>query len=352
MDFADDRLALPRPDDAETTALLAELRADPSAFGLSPELAEAFLSAHAPVDDGKGEEDAEGEAFPGHRHDAHVTAYRHATAREARAHALQRGVDDIWSHLDGSAGCMTLGCDAEFLHVRHLWAEEADILATPHEPTDSPPLPVATGYPHCALPWAWWPPVVGHGGSALLFIFRLHRANAAVTAQIAAAGGIDDDRGWIIDRAGYTFPQGRFAAWRRSIYLTADERTAERKTKRRAEDTTRKRQARQAHKVVAPPVGRSGKRTKRAIEMTADGHAIVPLTQGYAARIDAADVPLVEGFNWSVRAVKGRAPTAFRSQQRPDGSARTLYMHRVEGMTGPVEIIPPPCVADATATAD
>lgn len=222
----------------------------------------------------------------------------------------------------------------------------------PFAPTPSPPLPGATGYPHCALPWAWWPPVVGRGHSALLFIFRLYRAHAAVTAQIAAAGGIDDDRGWIVDHSGYTFPTASFAAWRRSLFLTDEERKAETKVKRRAKETARQRTARKAQRLVAPPVGKSGKRTKRPITVTPDGHAIVPLTRGYSARILAADVPLVEGFNWSVRVVKGRARGAFRNQRRQDGPALTIYMHQVDGMTGPVELIPPLCAADASAPAE
>lgn len=352
MDFADSRLALPHSDDTHTCDLLAELRADPSAFGLSRDLAEAFLAADTSDDEGEEEEDGEGVVCQGEAHNAHVIAYRHVTARSARAHALQRGVDDIRAHLDGSPGCTMLGCNPEFLHVRHLWAEEADILATPSAPTPSPPLPTGTGYPHCALPWAWWPPVVGRGHSALLFIFRLYRARAAVTAQIAAAGGIDDDRGWIVDHSGHTFPTASFAAWRRSLFLTDEERKAETKVKRRAKETARQRTVRKAQRLVAPPVGKSGKRTKRPITVTPDGHAIVTLTQGYSARILAADVPLVEGFNWSVRIVKGRAPVAFRSLQRPGGSARLLFMHHVEGMTGPVEIIPPLCAADASAPAE
>lgn len=194
--------------------------------------------------------------------------------------------------------------------------------------------------------------MVGRGHSALLFIFRIYRARAVVTAQIAAAGGIDDDLGWLIDRSGYTsFPTASFAAWRRSLFLTDEERKAETTVKRRAKETARQRTVRKAQRLVAPPVGKSGKRTKRPFTVTPDGHAIVPLTRGYSARILAADVPLVEGFNWSVRVVKGRSPVAFRSLQRPGGSARLLFMHQVDGMTGPVEIIPPPCAADASAPA-
>lgn len=49
--------------------------------------------------------------------------------------------------------------------------------------------------------------------------------------------------------------------------------------------------------------------------------AYVPLTKGYEAVIDAADVPLVEGKNW--RALEAR---------RPDGSLRTVYAVRSGGV--------------------
>lgn len=45
--------------------------------------------------------------------------------------------------------------------------------------------------------------------------------------------------------------------------------------------------------------------------------AFVPLTQGYEAIIDAADVPLVEGLNWFAAV-----------SRRRDGSIRTIYAHR------------------------
>lgn len=46
--------------------------------------------------------------------------------------------------------------------------------------------------------------------------------------------------------------------------------------------------------------------------------AYVTLTQGYVATIDAADVSLVEGFNWC-------AMCAYRA----DGSLRTVYARRI-----------------------
>lgn len=55
--------------------------------------------------------------------------------------------------------------------------------------------------------------------------------------------------------------------------------------------------------------------------------AYVPLTQGYEAIIDAADVPLVEGFNWCA-SVAGNRVYAVRGVVL-DGKAATIWMHRV-----------------------
>ncbi|MFG1372176.1 hypothetical protein V5F32_08380 [Xanthobacter oligotrophicus] len=352
MSYADDRQSSMDLPPSGVGSLYEHLLADPAAFGFARGLAEELLDALE--SDGVEDDEDRGDVRRGDPHDAHVSAYRHVKAREARAAALQRGVDDIRSHLDGSPGCMRLGVSTEFLHVRHLWAEEADIVALPYEAAEAPQLPAGKGYPHCSLPWAWWPPVVGAGSSALLHLFRIRRANALVTAQIAAAGGIDDDRGWIIDRTGYTFPQEVFGEWRRTLYLTPDECNTAKKTARKAKKAAHQRTARaQAKKaptaprgstaggVAVPPVGRSGKRTKRPIEVIGD-HATVPLTRGYVARISASDVPLVEGYNWSVRIVEGRAPVAVRNAKGEDGKARNAFMHLIDGMAGPVEIIPPP----------
>ena len=55
--------------------------------------------------------------------------------------------------------------------------------------------------------------------------------------------------------------------------------------------------------------------------------ALVPLTRGHTAIIDAADVPLVEGFNWSAL-VLSRHVYAYR-QSRAGCSLVTTYMHRL-----------------------
>lgn len=46
--------------------------------------------------------------------------------------------------------------------------------------------------------------------------------------------------------------------------------------------------------------------------------AYVPLTKGYTAIIDAADVPLVEGYNWLADV-----------HRRPDGSVKVVYAARM-----------------------
>ena len=58
-----------------------------------------------------------------------------------------------------------------------------------------------------------------------------------------------------------------------------------------------------------------------------DGNtAYVPLTKGYEAIIDAADVPLVDAWNWT--AIVGLSNVyAFRSYWR-DKNKRTVYLHR------------------------
>jgi hypothetical protein len=57
--------------------------------------------------------------------------------------------------------------------------------------------------------------------------------------------------------------------------------------------------------------------------------AYVALTQGFVAVIDAVDLPLVEGRNWSVlRSKRRNAAYAVRVEQR-DGRQAMILMHRV-----------------------
>lgn len=67
--------------------------------------------------------------------------------------------------------------------------------------------------------------------------------------------------------------------------------------------------------------------TLRSIRIEGE-EAYVPLTQGYEAIIDAADVPLVEGFSW--RVMKGRH-THYAAAWGPrlNGERQTVLMHRV-----------------------
>ncbi|MGP9790665.1 HNH endonuclease [Roseinatronobacter sp. NSM] len=55
--------------------------------------------------------------------------------------------------------------------------------------------------------------------------------------------------------------------------------------------------------------------------------AYVPLTKGYEAIIDAADVPLVEGYNWTAKE-SGETAYAYR-KTRKGGVQEIYYMHRV-----------------------
>lgn len=65
--------------------------------------------------------------------------------------------------------------------------------------------------------------------------------------------------------------------------------------------------------------------------------AFVPLTQGYFATIDAADVPLVEGFNWCAlvaRRADGSVRTVYAVRtDRTGGRSRVVLMHRLIGKT-------------------
>lgn len=54
--------------------------------------------------------------------------------------------------------------------------------------------------------------------------------------------------------------------------------------------------------------------------------AYVPLTRGYEAVIDAEDVPLVDGFNWTAM-VSARTVYACRTGPRPE--QKKIIMHRV-----------------------
>tara|TARA_R110000796_G_scaffold167182_1_gene283992 strand:- start:431 stop:967 length:537 start_codon:yes stop_codon:yes gene_type:complete len=75
-----------------------------------------------------------------------------------------------------------------------------------------------------------------------------------------------------------------------------------------------------------PNKGQKMTKIKRPIRICGDV-AYVPLTQGYEAIIDAADVPLVDGFNWHA-AVQEHAVYACnidRSGEKP----RAIYLHRL-----------------------
>ncbi len=58
--------------------------------------------------------------------------------------------------------------------------------------------------------------------------------------------------------------------------------------------------------------------------------ATVILTKGYVATIDAADVALVDGWNWhaSVRLDTVYAGRSTRIGGRPNGKSKAIYLHR------------------------
>lgn len=68
------------------------------------------------------------------------------------------------------------------------------------------------------------------------------------------------------------------------------------------------------------------KRLVRPIILVGD-IALVPLTKGLHAVVDAKDVHLVDGFNWQA-AVSGRSIYAVRSV-RESGKRRAVLMHRL-----------------------
>lgn len=71
---------------------------------------------------------------------------------------------------------------------------------------------------------------------------------------------------------------------------------------------------------------RNSSRVKRPIRI--DGNvAYITLTNGHTAIIDAADAPLVDGFNWFSR---GDGNTTYALRNENTGTKRrTLYLHRL-----------------------
>ena len=59
--------------------------------------------------------------------------------------------------------------------------------------------------------------------------------------------------------------------------------------------------------------------------------AHVPLNRGYTAIIDAEDVPLVAGYNWTVRVIRDLR-YAYRNE-RKDGKQRRIHLHQVIAQT-------------------
>ena len=57
--------------------------------------------------------------------------------------------------------------------------------------------------------------------------------------------------------------------------------------------------------------------------------AYVPLTRGYEAIIDAADVPAIRKYNWTAMPDKRTVYAWRKSEREPPGHSQTIYLHRV-----------------------
>lgn len=63
--------------------------------------------------------------------------------------------------------------------------------------------------------------------------------------------------------------------------------------------------------------------------------AYVPLTRGLVSVIDASDVALVDGYNWSAK-LDGRAVYGMRTEVIGNGKQRCILLHRaILGLTDP-----------------
>ncbi|MFG1480273.1 hypothetical protein V5F53_16695 [Xanthobacter sp. V4C-4] len=338
-------------------SLYAAALEDPEAFGLTAELLHCL---------GEGDDEADDDDVEGDQHNAHVVAYEARLERCRHLASLTRGLLVARRHLDGSPGCTRMGWSEAQCHPPGPWSTEDEIMALPFEPMSFDAWiavnPVHDGrqvrYPSCTLPWWGWSSLSGRGNNPLLFACRIFRANGDVWAQIAAAGGLDDDHGWLCRPA--VIPSKPSSEWLKLLLMPPSERAAVAKEAKREKRTTDQRQrraeARQRPQTQAttpttdpaPKVARAPRPPSppRAITLTDDGKALVPLTQGYSAMIAAADVPLVDGHRWHVVANKGKAPFAMRSENLPEGGkTRSIRMHRLDGLTGPVVIVPPPPAA-------
>lgn len=75
-----------------------------------------------------------------------------------------------------------------------------------------------------------------------------------------------------------------------------------------------------------PVLSQNRKRIAKPIRIEGDV-AYVPLTKGYEAVIDAADVPLIESWYWTANVSNGRAyATRWECE---NGQPRRVYMHKI-----------------------
>lgn len=82
---------------------------------------------------------------------------------------------------------------------------------------------------------------------------------------------------------------------------------------------------------ILRPTDRPGAVARQRVRpIRIDGNvAYVTLSRGYEAVIDAADVPLVEGYNWSAVVCPNAVYAAHKLPKDQQGNARTILMHRV-----------------------
>ncbi|MFG1417771.1 hypothetical protein V5F38_14270 [Xanthobacter sp. V0B-10] len=304
-------------------------------------------------EDGPSEEEAPsvaGATAKGDQHNAHVIAYMARRERCQHLATLTRALLKARQHLDGSPGCTRMGFSEEWCSPRWSSSEE-ELLALPDEPLTIDEFqainPCHDGrwvrYPSCTLPWWGWPPVFGHD-DPVLFRLRVWQGAAMVRSQIAEAGGLDDDHGWISRPTGAFRPEW-WQEQRNAAFMLPSERAAAATARKKTANTEAKRRSRAAERVKAGKAATPKKTGPRpvVIQRSEDGDfALVPLTRGYTARLPAADAPLVEGHDWHVCIPgPGKKPFARRLVAGDGCKQKALRMDKVEGLTGPVVVIPP-----------
>ncbi|MFH3480252.1 hypothetical protein [Xanthobacter variabilis] len=347
-------------EDADTPACSYQPVTFHEAFRPCPSHRSLYDELFPADDDGEdvpGEEDeapsVAGATAKGDQHNAHVIAYMARRERCQHLATLTRALLKARQHLDGSPGCTRMGFSEEWCSPRWSSSEE-ELLALPPAGLARPDEPLTIDefqainpchdgrwvrYPSCSLPWYGWPPVFGHD-DPVLFRLRVWQGAAMVRSQIAEAGGLDDDHGWISRPTGAYRPEW----WNdqlQAAFMLPSERAAAATARKKTANTEAKRRSRATQRVKAGKAPTPKKTGPRPVVMDGD-FAFVPLTRGYTARLPAADAPLVEGHDWHVCIPgPGKKPFARRLVAGDGCKQKALRMDKVEGLTGPVVVIPP-----------